>query len=41
MSAVAPAILVSEIEIEKKAKSQDRPPLLPVPEADAARGGRK
>ena len=31
VSAVAPAILVSEIEIEKKAKSQDRPPLLPAP----------
>ena len=29
--AVAPAILVSEIEIEKKAKSNDRPPLLPEP----------
>jgi len=33
VSAVAPAILVSEIEIEKKAKSQDRPPLLPSPVA--------
>ena len=31
VSAVAPAILVSEIEIEKKAKSNDRPPLLPEP----------
>ncbi|MGI8989370.1 MAG: TldD/PmbA family protein [Bryobacteraceae bacterium] len=31
VSAVAPAILVSEIEIEKKDKSQDRPPLLPSP----------
>lgn len=31
VSAVAPAILVSEIEIEKKEKSQDRPPLLPFP----------
>ena len=41
VSAVAPAILVSEIEIEKKAKSQDRPPLLPVPEADTTRGGRQ
>ena len=29
VSAVSPAILVSEIEIEKKAKSNDRPPLLP------------
>lgn len=31
VSAVAPAILVSEIEIEKKAKSQDRPPLMSPP----------
>ncbi len=38
VSAVAPAILVSEIEIEKKDKSQDKPPLLPFPkEAEAAR----
>jgi hypothetical protein len=31
VSAVAPSVLVSEIEIEKKAKSQERPPLLPPP----------
>jgi predicted Zn-dependent protease len=31
VSASAPAILVSEIEVEKKAKSNDRPPLLPEP----------
>jgi predicted Zn-dependent protease len=31
VAAVAPALLVSEIEIEKRAKSQDRPPLLPFP----------
>ena len=31
VSAVSPALLVSEIEIEKKNKSQDRPPLLPFP----------
>lgn len=31
VSAVSPAILVSEIEIEKKAKSNDRPPLLTEP----------
>ena len=31
VSAVAPAILVSEIEIEKKAKAQDRPPLMSAP----------
>jgi predicted Zn-dependent protease len=31
VSAVAPAILVSEIEIEKQRKAQERPPLLPAP----------
>ena len=31
VSAVSPALLISEIEIEKKQKSQDRPPLLPPP----------
>src|SRR5205823_1991652 len=36
VSAAAPSILVSEIEIEKKAKSNDRPPLLPEPTAMAA-----
>ncbi len=37
VSAVSPAILVSEIEIEKKDKSQDKPPLLPFPkDAEAA-----
>lgn len=42
VSAVAPAILVSEIEIEKKAKSNDRPPLLPEPTSmEASQGGRK
>jgi hypothetical protein len=39
VSAVAPAILVSEIEIEKKAKSNDRPPLLPEPVTMEGRGG--
>ncbi len=37
VSAVSPALLVSEIEIEKKNKSQDRPPLLPFP-TDAGAG---
>jgi predicted Zn-dependent protease len=43
VSAVAPAILVSEIEIEKKAKSNDRPPLLPEPTTmeNNNRGGQK
>lgn len=31
VSAIAPSILVSEIEVEKKAKGQDRPPILPAP----------
>jgi TldD protein len=40
VSAVSPAILVSEIETEKKAKSNDRPPLLPEPTSmEAVRGG--
>jgi predicted Zn-dependent protease len=36
VSAVSPALLVSEIEIEKKSKSQDRPPLLPFPAVTGA-----
>jgi predicted Zn-dependent protease len=40
VSAVAPAILVSEIEIEKKAKSNDRPPLLPEPTTMEKGGGK-
>jgi TldD protein len=39
VSAVAPAILVSEIETEKKAKSNDRPPLLPEPVSMEKSGG--
>ena len=42
VSAVAPAILVSEIEIEKKAKANDRPPLLPEPTSmESNQGGAK
>jgi TldD protein len=38
VSAISPAILVSEIEIEKKEKSQDKPPLLPFPkDADSVK----
>lgn len=33
VSAVAPSILVSEIEVEKKAKGQDKPPILSAPPA--------
>ncbi len=35
VSAVSPALLVSEIEIQKKQKSQDRPPLLPLPSSES------
>jgi TldD protein len=31
VSAIAPALLVSEIEIQRKDRSQDRPPYLPRP----------
>lgn len=34
VSAVSPAILVSEIEIQKKQNSQQKPPLLPRPEGE-------
>ena len=34
VSAASPAILVSQIEVQKKGKSQDRPPLLPAPVGD-------
>ncbi len=33
VSAIAPAILVSELEIQKKESSRDRPPILPAPSA--------
>ena len=39
VSAVSPAILVSEIEIEKKAKANDRPPLLGQPTSVEPKGG--
>lgn len=31
VSAVSPSLLVSQIEVEKKQKAQDRPPILPAP----------
>ena len=34
VSAAAPSILVSQIEVQKKEQSQDRPPLLPAPTGD-------
>ena len=41
VSAVSPSILVSEIEIEKKAKSNNRPPLLPEPTVMESKGGQR
>ena len=41
VSAVSPSILVSEIEIEKKAKSNDRPPLLSEPTPMEGKGSDK
>ena len=38
VSAISPALLVSDIEVEKKAKSSDRPPLLPPPGAGTGKG---
>jgi TldD protein len=40
VSASGPGILISQIEVQKKAKSQERPPILPAPFA-AAQGGAK
>jgi hypothetical protein len=37
VSAVSPAILVSELEIQKKESSRDRPPLLPPPTSESRR----
>jgi hypothetical protein len=31
VAGVAPSVLVTEIEIEKKAKSSEKPPILPPP----------
>jgi len=42
VSAVSPSILVSEIEIEKKSKSDDRPPLLSEPTVmENSKGGQR
>jgi len=40
VSASGPGILISQIEVQKKSKSQERPPILPAPFA-AAQGGAK
>jgi hypothetical protein len=38
VSAVSPSLLVTEIEVEKKEKGQERPPILPPPDAGPALG---
>jgi TldD protein len=38
VSATAPSILVSEIEVEKRQREQDRPPILPAPDVGAGAG---
>ena len=37
VSAVAPAMLVSQIEVQKKTKSQERPPILPRPDTETGK----
>jgi TldD protein len=39
VSAVAPDVLVGQIEVQKKAQSQDRPPVLPAPAGVGREGG--
>jgi TldD protein len=39
VSAVAPAILTSELEVQKKQTSTDRPPILPPPAHDTVKSG--
>jgi predicted Zn-dependent protease len=39
VSAASPAILTSELEVQKKESSTDRPPILPKPSDDTARAG--
>jgi predicted Zn-dependent protease len=39
VSAAAPAILTSELEVQKKQTSTDRPPILPPPAHDTAKTG--
>ena len=38
VSAAAPAILISQVEVQKKGKSQERPPILPAPSGENAAG---
>jgi len=39
VSAVAPSMLISEIEVAKQQQSHERPPILPPPSANPAQGG--
>jgi len=39
VSASAPAILTSELEVQKKQSSTDRPPILPPPQHDTVKAG--
>jgi predicted Zn-dependent protease len=41
VSAVAPAILISEMEVQKKETSTDKPPILPPPAHDPEAGGQQ
>jgi len=41
VSATSPSLLVQQIEIERRDKGSDKPPLLPPPTADATRPGSK
>ena len=40
VSAASPAILISQVEVQKKLKAQERPPLLPAPPGDPTRVSR-
>ena len=37
VSAVSPALFVTQVEVQKKSKSQERPPILPRPDAEGER----
>jgi predicted Zn-dependent protease len=41
VSAASPAILTSELEVQKKESSTDRPPILPPPAHDVVKGGQQ
>jgi predicted Zn-dependent protease len=41
VSAVSPSVLVSSIEIEKRDRAQDRPPILPAPESASTAAGKE